>query len=146
MPYVDARDALNSSAVDLIRESGVHGPGPWRIALVGDPGMRVVLIGWPSGFATVPHHHPHAPEIFQVVRGRLGFRLDDTKELEVDPGTLLLAMPGQVHGLRVLGSQPLVILAAVGPNLQSADEVIETPGVWTDWQPTVSRWSTSTGR
>ena len=45
---------------------------------MGDPAMRVVLIGWPPGFATIPHHHPYGPETFEVIEGTLGFRLDDT--------------------------------------------------------------------
>ena len=118
----------------------------WRAVPAGDPAIRVVLLGWPPGFATIPHHHPHAPEVFEVVEGRLGFRLDEREEVEAGPGTLLLARCGQIHGLRVVGECPLVIAATVAPNLDWPDEVIELPQAWPDWQSNDSRASLGSGR
>ena len=101
MPYVPEADALARPVVDLVAEAASRGPGPWRIALVGDPGVRAVLLGWPPGFRTVPHLHPGASELFLVHSGRMGFRLDGRPELEVGPGSFLLARPNEVHGLRL---------------------------------------------
>jgi len=133
MPYVDPREALNALSVELDVEIARRGDAPWRVELVADPVVRMVLLGFPPGFATVPHLHPHAVELFQVLSGRLGFRLDGEPEQVVGAGTLLLARVGQTHGLRVIGDQPLVFAATVAPNQDVQDEAIDQPALWPDW-------------
>jgi quercetin dioxygenase-like cupin family protein len=145
MPYVDRHDALNAMSVDLDAEIARRGAAPWRVELVGDPAVRMVLLGFPPGFATVPHLHPHAVELFHVLAGCLGFRLDQEPERIVGPGTVLLARVGQLHGLRVVGDQPLVIAATVAPNQDLADEAIDQPGLWPDW-PAEPALDLQTGR
>jgi len=100
---------------------------------VGDKGVRAVLLGWPPGFRTIPHHHPHASELFAVRSGRLGFRLADDAEVELGPGSFLVARPGEIHALRVLGDEPAVLLAIVGPNEDRADETLDDQDAWPDW-------------
>ncbi|MBX3031691.1 MAG: cupin domain-containing protein [Chloroflexi bacterium] len=135
MPYVARAEAIDDHRVDIHEPT----PGPrdtrWRRPLIADPDLRVVLIGWPPGFVTVPHHHPHAVETFQVVSGHLGFRLDDRAEIELGPGGLTIARRGEIHGLRVLGDQPLVFIACVAPNLDIPDEQVDVPDRWRDWRP-----------
>lgn len=133
MPYVPDTDAIARPDADLLGLARSHGPGPWRIALVGGPGIRAVLLGWPPGFATIPHHHPRGTELFAVQSGRLGFRLDDRPEIELVAGSFLVARPGELHGLRVLGDEPAVLLAIVGPNEDLPDEMIEDPAAWPGW-------------
>lgn len=133
MPFVPDRDALARPDADLLALAAEHGPGPWRIALAGDPGVRAVLLGWPPGFRTIPHRHPGASELFAVQAGRIGFRLDDLAEIELLPGSFLVARPGELHGLRVLGDDPAVLLAIVGPNEDRPDEQVEDPDAWPDW-------------
>lgn len=126
MPFVSTTEALNAAYVDLediVRESGQP---PWRRCLVGTPALRVVLLAWPPGFATVPHVHPAAEEIFSVVRGRALFTIGDGPEHEVGPGSMLLAARGVRHSIRVPeGDVPLLLLAAVAPNEDRADETVE---------------------
>jgi quercetin dioxygenase-like cupin family protein len=133
MPYVPHVDAIALPGVDLVELARGQGPGPWRLSLVGDDGVRAVLLGWPPGFITVPHQHPRASEMFVVQAGRLGFRLASAAEEEAGPGSFLVARPGEFHGLRVIGNEPLVLLAIVGPNEDLADEAVEDHHVWPDW-------------
>lgn len=133
MPYVPDADAIARPNVDLVALAQAQGPGPWRLSLVGDDGVRAVLLGWPPGYRTIPHQHPGASELFVVQSGRLGYRLAEAPEIEVGPGAFLVARPGQHHGLRVVGDEPLVLLAIVGPNEDRPDEAIEDAGVWPDW-------------
>jgi mannose-6-phosphate isomerase-like protein (cupin superfamily) len=134
MPYVPEGDAIARPLVDLVALAAQQGGGgPWRLSLVGDDGVRAVLLGWPPGFRTVPHHHPRASELFAVQSGRLGFRLADRVEVELGPGSFLVARPGELHGLRVVGAAPAVLLAIVGPNEDRPDETVDVPDAWPGW-------------
>lgn len=135
MPFIAETDARNGPWEDLYRLAAEHGAPPWRIRVMADPTMRVVLIGWVPGFVSIPHHHPHATETFQVLSGRLGFRLDDRAELALGRGDIAIARRGEVHGLVVLGDEPLVFLATVSPNEDRADEQVDVPDRWSDWVP-----------
>jgi quercetin dioxygenase-like cupin family protein len=128
MPYVPPDEALDRSLADLDATAARMGEPPWRIAIIGTPGLRVVLIRWPAGFATVPHVHPHADEIFQVIGGRARFAIGDADEIEARPGDLVHAGVGVRHGIRVPeGGGPLTLLAAVAPNEDRPDETVENP-------------------
>ncbi len=125
MPYVNDGSALDQPFTRLDTLAEAAGPGPWRIPLVGTDGLRVVLLRWLPGYATVPHVHPGAEEIFFVVSGRASFTVGDLPEREVGPGELVLARRGTNHAIRVPGPEPLVLLAAVAPNEDRPDETIE---------------------
>jgi quercetin dioxygenase-like cupin family protein len=126
MPYVTPAEGLNSPFLDLDALPGRPDEPSWRVALVGTPGLRVVLVRWEPGFATVPHHHPHAEEIFLVLEGRALFTVGDEPEREVSPGQLVFAERGTWHAIRVpLGGAPVTLLAAVAPNEDEPDETIE---------------------
>ncbi len=126
MPFVAAAEALNQAFVDLEVLAQESGEPPWRHCLVGTPGLRVVLLCWPPGFSSVPHVHPAADEIFSIVSGRALFTIGDEPEREVGPGSFLLAERGVRHLIRVPdGDEPLLLLAAVAPNEDWAEETIE---------------------
>ena len=135
MPYVAPEDALDhwSAAIDGV--VAARQAPPWRQPLLANGDVRAALICWPPGFRTIPHHHPHATETFQVLSGRLGFRLDDRAELDLGPGGIAIAHRGQVHGLWVPGDAPLVFLACVSPNEDRADEQVDIHDRWPDWHP-----------
>jgi mannose-6-phosphate isomerase-like protein (cupin superfamily) len=126
VPFVPAAEALNAAAVDLDEITRESGEPPWRRCLVGTPGLRVVLLAWPPGYSTIPHVHPAADEIFSIVRGRALIAIGSDPEREVGPGSFLLAERGVRHAIRVPeGDEPLLLLAAVAPNEDWAEETIE---------------------
>jgi mannose-6-phosphate isomerase-like protein (cupin superfamily) len=126
VPFVPAAEALNAAAVDLDEIARESGEPPWRRCLVGTPGLRVVLLAWPPGYSTSPHVHPAAEEIFSIVRGRALITIGSDPEREVGPGSFLLAERGVRHVIRVPeGDMPLLLLAAVAPNEDWAEETIE---------------------
>lgn len=125
MPHVAEGEALDRSFVDLHALAAELGPAPWRACLVGTAGLRVVLLHWPAGYATVPHLHPGAEEIFEVIRGRAAFTIGDEPEREVGPGEFILALRGVRHAIRIPNDGPALLLAAVGPNEDRADETVE---------------------
>lgn len=125
MPFVKADEALGRPFADLDALAAGQGPPPWRLCLVGTPGLRVVLLHWPPGFTTVPHRHPHAEETFEVIRGRAAFAIGDEPERIVGPGTFVVAARGVRHAIRVPSGPPVLLLAAVAPNEDRPDETIE---------------------
>jgi mannose-6-phosphate isomerase-like protein (cupin superfamily) len=126
VPFVPASEALNTAAMDLDEIARESGEPPWRRCLVGTPGLRVVLLAWPPGYRTIPHVHPAAEEIFSIVRGRALITIGSDPEREVGPGSFLFAERGVRHLIRVPdGGEPLLLLAAVAPNEDWAEETIE---------------------
>lgn len=125
MPYVAPGESLDRSFLDLDRLAAEAGPAPWRIALAGSPEMRVVLIAWPAGHATIPHRHPGAVESFTVVRGRALFTIGDEPEREVPTGGFAIAMRDVPHAIRVPDDTDLLLLATVSPNEDRPDEQID---------------------
>jgi quercetin dioxygenase-like cupin family protein len=125
MPFVPDTEALNLPMQDLEALARDAGEMPWRLALVGTSGMRVTCHGWPPGFSTVPHRHPHAEEVFKVLSGTALFTIGDEPEREVGPGGLVLALRGVRHRIRVGPEGPAILLAVVAPNQDRPDETIE---------------------
>lgn len=126
MPYVAPEDALGEAYVDMDRLAAELGPPPWRVCFVATAGLRVVLLHWPPGYRTVPHLHPHAEEVFQVLRGKALFTIGDSPQREVGPGEFVLAARGVRHAIEVPEDGPLHLLATVAPNEDRPDEEVET--------------------
>jgi mannose-6-phosphate isomerase-like protein (cupin superfamily) len=125
MPFVAPGEAHDSPFIDLETLARARGPAPWRQCLVGTSGLRVLLLHWPAGFATVPHRHPAAEEVFYILQGRALFTIGDEPEREVGSGQFMLAMRGVRHAIRVGGNEPLTLMAVVAPNEDRPDETIE---------------------
>ncbi|MBV9355524.1 MAG: cupin domain-containing protein [Chloroflexi bacterium] len=126
MPYVAPTGAPNLPSVDLQAVRAEMGAPPWRKPLIASPATRWVLISWPAGFVSVPHHHPRGEEVFYVLAGTAMFRFGDgAAEPLARPGTLLVAPRGVVHTIGVPGPEPLVFLASVAPNEDADDETVE---------------------
>ncbi len=128
MPFVAESEALNAPALDLETVVQEMGAPPWRRPLIGVDSTRWVLIMWPPGFVTVPHHHPRCEEAFFILRGRASFRFaNEAQQRTVGPGTLLFARRGVQHTIGVPGPEPLLFLASVTPNEDAPDEQIDDP-------------------
>jgi quercetin dioxygenase-like cupin family protein len=124
MPYVPPSEALNVVSTDLTVLAGEQGPAPWRMPLVGAGQVRQVLIAYPPGFVSVPHHHPNAVETFLVLDGDATFTIGD----QVCPAvrsTLLWSPAGVQHTIEVTGMRDLVFLASISPNEDRPDETLQ---------------------
>lgn len=125
MPHVAAHEVVDLSGAPLDELADRHGPPPFRVPLIASPAIRVVLLGWPAGYATVPHRHPRAEEMFHVLRGHAVFTFAGEPERTGEPGSLLVAPRDVAHAIRVVGDEPFVMLIAVAPNEEASDETIE---------------------
>jgi quercetin dioxygenase-like cupin family protein len=126
MPFVPEREAINTAYLDLEALARDAGEMPWRVAPIGTPGLRLTYHGFPPGFSTIPHRHPHAEEFFKVLSGTALFTIGDEPERPVGPGVLVLALRGVRHRIRVADDAgPVILLACVAPNEDRPDETIE---------------------
>lgn len=124
MPYLDPADALNARWVPIVAEP-VPPDEPWsRLPLIGDAGVRLVLLSMPGGNRTVPHYHPRAAEFFYVLSGSADFWIGDGPPQAAAQGDLLYAAPGVIHAI-VAGEAGVRFLAGMGPNEDAPDEMIE---------------------
>lgn len=147
MPYDPPDRGLNRPSISLTELEASLGPAPWRSPVVASPSVRVVLLGLAPGSRTVPHFHPRAEETFQVLRGVVGLTLGDDAEYLAEPGSLVLARRGVVHGIRVPGSESAVLMCTVAPNEDAPDEQVEVeiPTLRTPEQPLTNRVRESNG-
>jgi len=128
MPYDPPQSGLNRPSVSFAELEAQLGAAPWRSSLVASPSVRMVALCMAAGTQTIPHYHPRAVEAFLVLRGVVGLTIGDEPEYLAEPGSLLLARVGVVHGIRVPGPESAVLLCTVTPNEDAPDEQIDVPG------------------
>jgi quercetin dioxygenase-like cupin family protein len=124
MPYDPPGTGLDRPAVDLGALVAERGDPPWRAAVVASPHVRVVLLAMTPGTITVPHYHPRAEEMFQVIVGRVGLTIGEVEHI-VEAGSFLLAPHGTRHRIRIPGPDPAVLMCIVTPNEDAHDEQVE---------------------
>ena len=60
------------------------------------------------------HAHEEMDKVYQVLSGAGVFLLED-REIEMEPGVMLVAPEGVSHGVRNTGAEQLVLLAILAP-------------------------------
>ena len=125
MPHVATDEITETAGATLDELVARHGPPPFRVPLIASPAIRVVLWGWLPGHVSVPHAHPRAEEMFHVLSGVAVFTFAGEPDRTVGRGTVVVAPRGVAHAIRVVGDDPFVMLIAVAPNEDAADETIE---------------------
>jgi quercetin dioxygenase-like cupin family protein len=90
----------------------------------GGESVLVEAIVRPHGFVAAAHVHPFQTERFEVLEGRLGFRIDG-KELEAGPGEVAVVSPGTPHRFWNAGEEDARFQCEVRPALQF-ESLIET--------------------
>ena len=89
-------------------------------------GERVVLecTVQQHGFVAAAHMHPEQSEHFQILTGRVGFRLGG-ENVELGPGESVLVESGTAHKFWNAGEEPARFVCVVRPALQF-EQLIET--------------------
>jgi quercetin dioxygenase-like cupin family protein len=90
----------------------------------GAESVVVETIVRPHGFVAAAHVHPFQTERFEVLEGRVGFRIDG-KELEAGPGDVAVVPPGTPHRFWNAGEKDARFQVEVRPALQF-ESLIET--------------------
>jgi quercetin dioxygenase-like cupin family protein len=78
----------------------------------------------PHGYVAAAHIHPHQSERFEIVSGKVGFRLGREK-IEAIRGDVVVVEPGTAHKFWNAGEERAVFVTEVRPALQF-EQLIET--------------------
>jgi quercetin dioxygenase-like cupin family protein len=81
------------------------------------PQIRSRFLRMEPGQESGVHTHDLGHEVFLVLEGRAEFTIDGETE-EVGPGQMCVALVDQMHGLRVIGDEPMTLYLSVTPHIQ----------------------------
>ena len=69
----------------------------------------------PPGEVLPAHYHPDTDDIWIVLQGKGEYFLGNGETMIIEPGMILPAIKGQIHGAKALGDEPLVFAAVSAP-------------------------------
>ncbi|NWF92700.1 MAG: cupin domain-containing protein [Syntrophaceae bacterium] len=100
-------------------EAGISLPGRVWKKLIGpeNGGCQNMIFGvvsFPPGSNPGTHAHPAEEEIIYVLSGR-GETEVGGKIYPLEPGVAVFTEPGVEHGVKTLGSEPLVLVSVFSP-------------------------------
>jgi mannose-6-phosphate isomerase-like protein (cupin superfamily) len=97
---------------------------------LGSPTDKFVIVQWTAEvgdhWIAPLHVHHEDDEAWYVLRGTLGFRLGD-EEVEVGPGSAVMARRGTPHTYRNAGQEVAEYLLVMPPRIASLIEAIHEP-------------------
>ena len=89
------------------------------------PQIRARFLRWEPGHQSQAHSHDLGHEVFIVLGGRARFEIDGETE-DLGPGQMCVALVDQMHGIKVLGDEPMYMYLSVTPHIQP------THTLWTE--------------
>ena len=98
-----------------------------ELASPGNSGLSrhsLAEIRHPPGTASLEHYHTEAEEVYFVMGGRGGIRVDGEVQA-IGPGDVVVITPGQRHKVWQEGAGDLVLLVTCAP-AYSVEEVVFT--------------------
>ena len=69
----------------------------------------------PPGEVLPAHYHPETDDIWIILQGKGEYFLGKGETFPIEPGMVILAAKGQIHGAKALGNEPLVFAAVSAP-------------------------------
>ena len=81
------------------------------------PQIRSRFLRMEPGFTAQGHTHDLGQEIFLILAGRCEFTIDGETE-ELGPGQMCVALVDQMHQVRVIGDEPMIMYLSVTPHVQ----------------------------
>lgn len=85
--------------------------------LLVTPQIRSRFLRMEPGQAAQAHSHDLGHEIFLILQGVAEFEIDGETQL-VRPGQLCVALTDQLHRVRVIGDEPVIMYLSVTPHIQ----------------------------
>ena len=81
------------------------------------PQIRSRFLRMEPGHTAQGHTHDLGQEIFLILSGRCEFTIDGETE-ELGPGQMCIALIDQMHQVRVIGDEPMIMYLSVTPHVQ----------------------------
>lgn len=69
----------------------------------------------PPGEEVVEHYHPETDDIWVILQGKGEYYLGEGQVQTIEPGMIIPAEKGQIHGARAMGNEPLIFAAISAP-------------------------------
>lgn len=69
----------------------------------------------PPGEEVPPHYHPETDDVWVILQGKGEYYLGEGKTEIIEPGMIIPAGKGQIHGAKAIGDEPLVFAAVSAP-------------------------------
>ena len=69
----------------------------------------------PPGEEVPAHFHPDTDDIWVILQGKGEYFLGKGENVSIEPGMVIPAIKGQIHGARAVGDEPLVFAAVSAP-------------------------------
>lgn len=95
--------------------------------MLTNPQIRCRFLRLEPGETAGPHSHDLGHEVFLVLQGRAVFEIDGDSE-ELGPGQLCVALADQIHALRVVGDEPMIMYLSVTPHIQPTHTYMDEHG------------------
>lgn len=102
------------------------------------PQIRSRFLRMEPGTEAQGHTHDLGQEIFLILSGRCAFTIDGETE-ELGPGQMCIALIDQMHSVRVIGDEPMIMYLSVTPHVQPTHTFWDAAG-----QKLPSRFSPNT--
>jgi len=81
------------------------------------PQIRSRFLRMEPGQVAQTHSHDLGHEIFLILQGTVEFEIDGATQV-VRPGQLCIALTDQLHRVRVIGEEPVIMYLSVTPHIQ----------------------------
>ncbi|MDP6052144.1 MAG: cupin domain-containing protein [Candidatus Latescibacteria bacterium] len=81
------------------------------------PQIRSRFLRMEPGQTARRHSHDLGHEIFLILQGEAEFEIDGEKQV-IRPGQLCVALTDQMHQVRVVGDEPVIMYLSVTPHIQ----------------------------
>ena len=81
------------------------------------PQIRSRFLRMEPGQVAQRHSHDLGHEIFLILQGAAEFEIDGEKQV-IRPGQLCVALTDQMHQVRVVGDEPMIMYLSVTPHIQ----------------------------
>lgn len=69
----------------------------------------------PPGEEVPAHYHPNTDDVWIILQGKGEYYLGQGKTFPIEPGMVIPAVKGEIHGAKAVGDGPLVFAAVSAP-------------------------------
>ena len=106
---------------DVLKENPFPaGQSSQMIKIADDDSISAFVVQMMPGFELGPHYHKTHHEIEYVIRGNAQLLVGDAW-VDIKPGSIHFNPMGNVHAVKNIGNEPLIVFIAFTPEMKDTD-------------------------